>query len=107
MADNASASHFVLGDLKLDPQEVDMVNCKMSLMKNQEIVSEGSGAACMGSPVSAVVWLANVMSQLGTPLQKGDVVLSGALGPMAAAQVGDEFLASIEGLGEVAFKMVD
>ncbi len=107
VADNASASHFVLGDLKLDPQEVDMVNCKMSLMKNQEIVSEGSGAACMGSPVSAMVWLANVMCELGTPLQKGDVVLSGALGPMAAAQVGDEFLASIEGFGEVAFKMVD
>lgn len=107
VADNASASHFVLGDLKLNPLEADMVNCKMTLLKNQEIVSEGSGAACMGSPVVAVVWLAETMSNLGTPLQKGDVVLSGALGPMAAAQVGDEFLASIEGFGDVAFKMID
>ena len=107
VADNASASHFVLGDLKLNPLEADMVNCKMTLLKNQEIVSEGSGAACMGSPVAAVVWLGETMSKLGTPLQKGDVVLSGALGPMAAAQVGDEFLASIEGFGDVAFKMID
>ncbi len=107
VADNASASHFVLGDLKLNPLEADLVNCKMTLLKNQEIVSEGSGAACMGSPVAAVVWLAETMSKLGTPLQKGDVVLSGALGPMALAQVGDEFLASIEGFGDVAFKMID
>ena len=73
VADNASASHFVLGDEKYAPTEVDMVNCKMSLNKNGDIVSEGSGAACMGSPVAAVVWLANTMSNMGTPLQKGDI----------------------------------
>ncbi len=107
VADNASASHFVLGDLKLSPNDVDMVNCKMTLLKNQEIVSEGSGAACMGSPVAAVIWLAKTMSQLGTPLKKGDILLSGALGPMVGAQIGDEFLANIEGLGQVAFKMIE
>lgn len=107
VADNASASHFVLGDEKYVPTEVDMVNCKMSLNKNGNIVSEGSGAACMGSPVAAVVWLANTMSSLGTPLQKGDIILSGALGPMCAAEANNCFEATIEGFGKVSFSMID
>lgn len=107
VADNASASHFVLGDEKYNPNEVDMVNCKMSLNKNGNIVSEGSGAACMGSPVAAVVWLANTMSALGTPLQKGDIILSGALGPMCAAEANNCFEATIEGFGKVSFSMID
>ncbi len=107
VADNASASHFVLGDEKYAPTEVDMVNCKMSLNKNGNIVSEGSGAACMGSPVAAVVWLANTMSSLGTPLQKGDIILSGALGPMCAAEANNCFEATIEGFGKVSFSMID
>jgi 2-keto-4-pentenoate hydratase len=61
----------------------------------------------MGSPVAAVVWLANTMSVLGTPLQKGDIILSGALGPMSAAAVGDHFVAKIDGFGEVSFKMTE
>jgi 2-keto-4-pentenoate hydratase len=107
VADNASASHFVLGDEKYAPTEVDMVNCKMSLNKNGNIVSEGSGAACMGSPVAAVVWLANIMSSLGTPLQKGDIILSGALGPMCAAEANNCFEATIDGFGKVSFSMID
>ena len=107
VADNASASHFVLGDEKYNPTDVDMVGCKMSLMKNNEVVSEGSGAACMGSPVAAVVWLANTMSNLGTPLQSGDIILSGALGPMSAAVACDHFVAHIEGFGNVSFKMTE
>jgi 2-keto-4-pentenoate hydratase len=36
-------------------------------------------------------------------LRKGDVVLSGALGPMAALAPGDHIRAAIGGLGTVSF----
>lgn len=106
IADNASASHFVLGCRKVQLAEVDLVNCKMTMSKNGEQVSSGKGEACMGSPLLASLWLAKTMGKMGKPLKKGDIILSGALGPMAEFKQGDKFEAEIDGLGTVAFKSI-
>ena len=103
VADNASASHFVLGDVRQNVNELDLAAVKMHLKKNGEVVSEGMGAACMGNPLFALVWLAQTFADLGTPLKAGDIVLSGALGPMCAGEAGDTFVAEIDGFGAVAF----
>jgi 2-keto-4-pentenoate hydratase len=92
-----------LGDVRQDVNELDLAAVKMQLNKNGEMVSEGMGAACMGNPLLALVWLAQTFADLGTPLKAGDIVLSGALGPMCAGEVGDTFAASIEGFGTVSF----
>lgn len=102
IADNASASHFVLGDQKVQLDDMDLVNCTMSMTKNGEVVSEGSGKACMDNPLNAALWLANVMASQGEPLRKGEVLLSGALGPMVNIEPGDRFEAKIDGLGSVS-----
>lgn len=101
IADNASASHFVLGTNKKNLSEIDLVNCKMTLSKNGEIASEGSGKACMDNPLNAALWLAQVMAKNGSPLKQGEILLSGALGPMVNIEKGDHFVAEIEGLGGV------
>jgi 2-keto-4-pentenoate hydratase len=107
IADNASASHFVLGDLRVSAANFDFVNCEMKLLKNGEIASQGNGAACMGNPLNAVMWLANTRLALGNPLKAGEIILSGALGPMVASSSGDVFTAEIGGLGSVTFSIID
>ncbi|MGI4813563.1 MAG: 2-keto-4-pentenoate hydratase [Janthinobacterium lividum] len=101
IADNASSSAFVLGSRPRKLAEFDLRLCGMVMERRGEPVSVGAGAACLGNPLNAVVWLARTMAALGTPLKAGDLVLSGALGPMVPVTPGDIFEARINGLGSV------
>jgi 2-keto-4-pentenoate hydratase len=101
IADNASSGLFVLGNRPAAVEDLDLRLCGMSLQKNGGGVSYGAGAACLGSPLTALLWLARTMYASGRPLRAGDVVLSGALGPMVPAAAGDTFEARIGGLGSV------
>lgn len=106
IADNASASHFVLGEDRFKPKDVDFIGTKAWVYKNEILASEGIGEACMGSPVLAAKWLANTMIELRNPLKKGEIILTGALGPIVPLVKGDQVKAIFEGLGEVAFRLV-
>jgi 2-keto-4-pentenoate hydratase len=101
VADNASAGLFVLGTRPVPLADLDLRLCGMVLEKNGEPVSFGAGAACLGHPLHALGWLAAKMAEVGRPLAQGDVILSGALGPMAAVAPGDGVEARIGGLGSV------
>jgi len=99
VADNASSAAYVLGSSPRKLSEFDLRLCGMVMNRRGEPVSVGAGAACLGNPMNAVVWLARTMAALGQPLRAGDLVLSGALGPMVAVAPGDVFEARINGLG--------
>lgn len=102
VADNGSSAFFTLGPSPRRLDRLDLLNCRMELCKGDEVVSTGQGRACLASPLNAVRWLARTMAAGGTPLKAGDVVLSGALGPMVGAEPGSVVTATIEGLGETA-----
>ncbi|WFE46835.1 fumarylacetoacetate hydrolase family protein [Verrucosispora sp. WMMD1129] len=101
VADNASSGLFVLGTTPRRPAEVDLRLCGMVLEHAGEPVSVGAGAACLGNPLHALAWLAGTMALAGDPLRAGDVVLSGALGPMVPVTPGAAYEARISGLGSV------
>jgi 2-keto-4-pentenoate hydratase len=102
VADNASSGLFVLGGSPRRLEQLDLRLCGMSMFNRGEPVSVGCGAACMGNPLNALLWLARTMQRNGSPLREGDVVLSGALGPMVAAGRGEAYVARIAGLGSVS-----
>lgn len=102
VADNASSGLFVLGARRLTLDEFEPREVTMRLYRDGDLVSEGTGTACLGDPLAALAWLARTALGFGDPLRAGQVVLSGALGPMVPAPPGCRVRAEISSLGEVA-----
>lgn len=105
VADNASSGVFVVGATGTPLDEVEPVDVTMRMHRGEgpeaELVSQGTGRDCLGDPLNALAWLAETLIDVGTPLRAGDIVLSGALGPMVAVAPGDVFRADIAPLGTV------
>jgi 2-keto-4-pentenoate hydratase len=101
VADNASSGMFVLGRQRIPLNGIDPVAVTMAMTEDGAEVSAGSGAACLGNPLEAVRWLARTAAELGDPLRAGEVILSGALGPMVTVRPGATYTATLSGLGHV------
>lgn len=102
VADNASSGLFVLGADRLTLDEFSPRDATMRMYANDALVSEGDGKACLGDPLLALTWLARTAAAYGNPLRAGQIILSGALGPMVPAPPGTRIRAEIAPLGEVS-----
>ena len=101
VADNASSGMYVLGTRPVKLGDIDLRECGMVMERKGAQISIGSGAACLGNPLNAALWLARKMVEMGMPLDAGDTVMTGALGPMVPVAPGEEVEARIDGLGSV------
>jgi 2-keto-4-pentenoate hydratase len=105
VADNASCGLYVLGDQPVTVGAVSLADIGMRLSRNGDAVSVGSGAACLDHPLRAAYWLARTMASVGQGLKAGEVILSGALGPMVSVSAGDQVLVQLGALGNVGCRM--
>nr|WP_057925357.1 fumarylacetoacetate hydrolase family protein [Burkholderia ambifaria] len=101
VADNASSGLYALGTRPRKLSEVDLRTCGMLMERKGQVVSLGVGAACLGHPLNAALWLARKMIEVERPLVAGDVIMTGALGPMVTISPGDIIETTIAGLGVV------
>lgn len=105
IADNASCGTMAIGADWVDPKSVDLLTCKATVKKNGTFLSEGVGAATLGSPLKAVAWLANTLGARDIPFLAGEIILSGSLVALEPVSAGDKMHVSIDGIGdcEVSF----
>ena len=106
VADNASGGGFLLGLGARKISDLDLRLAGGILSRNGEIMSSGVGADCFGHPLNAALWLARNMATLGRPLVEGEIVMSGALGPMVPVAPNEVYVAEIAGFApvQVAFE---
>jgi 2-oxopent-4-enoate/cis-2-oxohex-4-enoate hydratase len=98
VADNASSGLFLVG-APASPHGIDFAGCAVTVEKNGEPLSRGTGAEAMGSPLACVAWLANQLGELGHALEAGEIVLSGSLVPLEPVVPGDWMRMEVPGIG--------
>ncbi|WP_020415711.1 2-keto-4-pentenoate hydratase [Amycolatopsis sp. ATCC 39116] len=101
IADNASSGGVVLGSTPSRLSDVDLRMAGCVLYRNGQVAATGAGGAVLGSPLKALVWLANTVGPLGTALEPGHVVLPGSMTRAISIAPGDTVVTSIAGIGSV------
>jgi 2-oxo-3-hexenedioate decarboxylase len=102
IADNTSAARVIFGSIGIKPTETDLRLIGMVYSKNGEVQSTAAGAAVLGNPWEALAWLARRASELGRPLQAGQMVLAGALADAVFVNPGDNVRVEFDGLGSLS-----
>jgi 2-keto-4-pentenoate hydratase len=87
---------------RLDPRLIGMV-----LTRQGELVETGAGAAALGDPVKVVAWLANTLGELGSKLEAGHLIMTGALHAAVPMRAGDVFRADFDRLGPVTVRVAE
>lgn len=101
IADNASSGGVVLGGTATALSQVDVRLIGGVLHRNGELAGTGAGGAVLGSPLNALVWLANILGPRGVVLEAGHVVLPGSVMAAIPVAAGDVVTATFAGLGSV------
>lgn len=105
VADNASCGLYVLGNQPQTIGQASLADVGMQMSLNGQVAAVGTGAACLGHPLRAAYWMACMMASRGEGLQSGEIILSGALGPMVSIRQGDVLQAQIGGMGSVSCRI--
>ncbi len=104
VADNALSSRFVLGRQKVPIESIELPLLGVAFSKNEEVAFSGAGAAVMGNPINALVFLANELGKRGKGLLNGQVILSGAPCEMMWLERGNSYGCEIRNLGKLWVK---
>jgi 2-keto-4-pentenoate hydratase len=109
VADNASSGRAVLGEFsprtQLDLAGVGM-EIDVTFADGRTASATGTGAAVLGHPVHALVWLVHALAPYGEALDAGEVVIPGAMHAAITVDGPGEVVARFAGLGEVGATFV-
>jgi 2-keto-4-pentenoate hydratase len=100
-ADNAIHGWWVRGEPVTDWRDHDLAASAVSVTRDGELVTTGSGAAVLGHPLTVMAWLADELPRFGLRLRRGDVVTTGVATDVFEAAAGDSCVADFGPFGRV------
>ncbi|KPD11057.1 2-keto-4-pentenoate hydratase [Phaeobacter sp. 11ANDIMAR09] len=102
IADNTSASKFVLGN-RYNP-DTDISNLGMVVEVDGSTRAVGSSAAILGNPVRSLIAASRMLAKWGHSLKEGDILLAGAATEALPLSPGQSFRTMVQNLGHVSFQ---
>lgn len=109
LADNACAHQFILGPAAPEVwRSLDLsrhaVSAQVTHQEGRSWSRDGSGAAVLGDPRTALTWLVNELSSLGIGLLAGQFVTTGTCMPPVELTEGDHVEADFGALGRISLR---
>jgi 2-keto-4-pentenoate hydratase len=101
-ADNAIHGWWVHGEPVTDWRGPDLATSTVSVSRDGELVTTGTGAAVLGHPLNVMAWLADELPRFGLALRRGDVVTTGVATDVFEAGAGESCVAEFGPFGSVA-----
>ena len=106
IADNTSASRFVIGGRMRDLSELDLRTLGVVLEVNGEVVTMAAAAAVLGNPLAAVAMLANHLGERGQEIPAGTFIMTGGVTEAVLVKAGDNVTVRFQDLGSVSMRFV-
>ena len=104
IAANVAAHQYIIGD-KLSLGEISDINrLSTALVREGQLQFKGSATDALGDQWQALFWLVNQLVAQGYHLAAGEMLITGALGPMVAAELGT-YQADFGPLGQIDFRV--
>ncbi|MFQ5995895.1 MAG: 2-keto-4-pentenoate hydratase [Acidiferrobacterales bacterium] len=101
IADNGNDGGFVLGNGIEDWRDLDLPARPVSLIVNEEVIAQGSGANVLGDPILALIWFINDRARRGDRLLAGQAITTGSCTNVVMAGESDNVKADFGDLGVV------
>lgn len=99
VADNTSAAGYMVGPLSRLSDIDDLPRLRCEVEVGGQVVHAATGAAILGHPLQAIVWLARHLARHGQTLPEGSLVLAGALTDAVPLVAGSRYTIRMDALG--------
>lgn len=104
VADNGSASQFVLSAETLSPSALPLDQIEMRLTVDGRVVHSARSSEISGHPVDSIVQLCSLIAPLGYALTPGLIVMAGAATPAIPLEAGHEIRLDADGMPSVGVR---
>lgn len=106
-ADNACCGRVLRAPQSIAATQADFTGTPMRLTRDGVVISEGNAGVCLGSVLAVYRWFIEDSHRRGRQLQAGDIILTGAMGPMIPMEPGGHYALDCPGLGSASLTFAE